>query len=135
MISLTKVKNYCNEDLSNIENYELAVNDTKMWDCHHRLEITEGKKQTKKELIEQGLYYNRPASELIFLSHIEHARLHRSCVNQWKDKHHSEETKLILSAKLKGMKRSEETKRKMRESALKRWKNKKVPGPKSQEPC
>ena len=61
-----RAKDYCCEDISLIENYEQALNDqTQVWDCHHRLEIELG--LSAAELIKQGLYWNRPASELIFL--------------------------------------------------------------------
>lgn len=66
---------YCREDICLIENYELAVNDhTQVWHCHHRKETDEGLSRT--QLIEMGLYYNRPASELIFLTEFEHHSLH-----------------------------------------------------------
>ena len=32
---------------------------------------------TKQDLIDWGIYYNRPASELIFLTGSEHIKLHR----------------------------------------------------------
>ena len=62
---------YCREDLSLIENYDKAINDnTQIWRCHHRLEIQDNGKiiYTSKQLQDMGLYYNRPASELIFLT-------------------------------------------------------------------
>ena len=63
---------YCLE-FSKIENYEKAkAEDFKGWHCHHRLE----KEHTRKELIELGLYFNRPAEELIFLTNREHIALH-----------------------------------------------------------
>ena len=59
-----------------IENYELAAADEFTgWDLHHRAE-TEGTGCSVKELKEKGLYYNRPASELIFLTWSEHTKLH-----------------------------------------------------------
>lgn len=72
-------KQYCCEPLNLIENYELAINDkTQTWVIHHRLEITNnGHNLNMNELKRLGLYYNRPASELIFLTKSEHARLHR----------------------------------------------------------
>lgn len=42
MINEINVHSYCKEDISKIENYELAVNDTEMWECHHRTEISQG---------------------------------------------------------------------------------------------
>ena len=66
-------------ELTKIENYEKAIADTtQVWDCHHRLEIQDGKPVLKKDLIAQGLYYRRPAEELIFLTHSEHRNLHNA---------------------------------------------------------
>ena len=66
---------YCNESPSLIENYNKAINDEKqIWEIHHRLEIELN--LTAKELIKRNLYFNRPASELIFLTRSEHRRLH-----------------------------------------------------------
>lgn len=77
MICYETTKKYCNEDISLIENYEEAVNNSEKYDCHHRLEIQDGKKvYSVKQLKELNLYYKRPAEELIFLSHVEHVRLH-----------------------------------------------------------
>ena len=46
-------------ELSKIENYDKAVADiTQVWDCHHRLEVQNGKPILKKDLIAQGLYYH-----------------------------------------------------------------------------
>ena len=74
-MNIKAVKKYCCEDISLIENYEKAINDTtQTWDCHHRLEIELDK--SVQELIDLGLYYDRPAKELIFLTHSEHAVLH-----------------------------------------------------------
>ena len=72
-------KYYCCEDISKIENYDKMLSDTsQVWDCHHRLEIMpwSGKQVGIEYLKEQNLYYDRPASELIFLTHSEHCKLH-----------------------------------------------------------
>ena len=93
MINEYFVKNYCNEDISLIENYGKAIADsTQMWDCHHRRENI----SSRKELLELGEYYSRPARELIFLTHSEHSILHK------KGKHHTEEAKQKISIALKG---------------------------------
>lgn len=105
------VKYFCCEDISLIENYKNAVEDeTQIWDCHHRREITENK--TIKELKNENLYYHRPANELIFLTHSEHVSLHTKGVSRPM----REETKKKISAYQKGRKRkplSEEIKRKI----------------------
>ena len=65
-----------------VENYDLAKADNfKDWDLHHRNEIItleDGNIRTMlyKDLIEKGLYYNRPPEELIWLRHGEHSKLH-----------------------------------------------------------
>ena len=54
MIAFYKVKKFCCEDISLIENYEQALNDqTQMWECHHRKETDEG--LSKAKLIEMGV--------------------------------------------------------------------------------
>ena len=67
MINEYSVKKYCSEDLSLIENYELTIADTtQTWDCHHRGEILPCGRFSLNDLKKFGLYYKRPASELIF---------------------------------------------------------------------
>ena len=121
MINFECAKIYCNEDISRIENYEKAVNDsTQTWDCHHRRGIT----TSKNELLEIGEYFHRPASELIFLTKAEHRSLHNTLkfkgkTSHWKGKHRSEETRIKMSEAQKGNKNrlgktcSEETKLKI----------------------
>ena len=129
----------CCENISSIENYEKAINDaTQTWDCHHRLEThykngnirPKGLTLTMQDLINQNIYYGRPANELIFLTKEEHSRLHQSLrimseetkeklsvINTGKiipdyvreklritstGRHHSEETKQLLSEQRKG---------------------------------
>lgn len=75
MISEKFAKKYCYEDISEIKNYEIALNDkTQMWHCHHILETTNH--VSKRFLIKNNLYYNRPAKELIFLTAQQHKMLH-----------------------------------------------------------
>lgn len=76
MINIKSVNSYCKDPISLIENYEVAVNSTETYDCHHRLEIDLN--LSRKELKGRDLYLNRPASELIFLTHSEHLRLHKT---------------------------------------------------------
>lgn len=72
------LQHYCCEDVSCIENYSEAMKDNLHgWDIHHKLE-TRGFGYTWKELIMLGLYYDRPANELIFLKHDEHLNLHKT---------------------------------------------------------
>ena len=107
MINEEKIKSYCKDDISLIENYDKAVSDTtQMWHCHHRRETI----FSKSDLIEIGEYYNRPACELIFLTSLEHNRLHKS------GKHLSAETRKKLSEANKGRHFSEESCKKMSEA-------------------
>ena len=93
MIDKKRAIKYCKNDISLIENYDRAIADmTQTWDCHHRRETI----FSRKDLIEIGEYYNRPACELIFLTHSEHLRLHHL------GKHPSEETRKKMSEKKKG---------------------------------
>lgn len=105
------------KDYTNIENYEKAkADDFKNWVCHHRLQTwTSDSKRREvyilaKELKALGMYYNRPAEELIFLTRSEHAKLHH------KGKHHSEEHKKKIVEGNKGKQLSVETKKKMSEA-------------------
>ena len=73
-------KMYCSDDVALIENYRDAIADEeRMWDIHHRRECdSEGRTLfTKKQLIEMNLYFNRPASELVFVTRAMHLKLHR----------------------------------------------------------
>ena len=108
MINIIEAKRKCRDDISKIENYELAVNDKKqMWICHHRLELTlDGEfAHTPKELKRLGMYLKRPYFELIFLTNSEHRKLHSN----------TEVHRRKMSETHKGKKASEETKRKISE--------------------
>lgn len=107
---------YC-RDYTQIENYNKAVVDeTQIWDCHHRLEThtSDGERRlvdiSTEELKALGVYYNRPPEELIFLTQEEHMRLHR--LGKKLDK----ESIQKRTAKQKGLKRTEETKRRLADS-------------------
>ena len=114
MICERTIKLFCKDDISLIENYDKAIADTKqVWHCHHRRETI----FSRKDLIEIGEYYNRPACELIFLTPFEHIRLHQL------GKKVSAETRKNISESMKGEKcyifgkhLSEETRKKISES-------------------
>lgn len=107
MISENYAKAFCKDDISLIENYDKAIaDDTQTWHCHHRRETI----FSKADLIEIGEYYNRPACELIFLTPLEHIRLHHL------GKHHSAETHQKMSEAHKGKNHSDETRQKMSEA-------------------
>ena len=80
MLNEKRVRHYCSEDIALIENYNQAIADEeRTWDIHHRRECdSEGRTLfTKKQLIDMNLYFNRPASELIFVTRSMHWKLHR----------------------------------------------------------
>lgn len=79
MICKSSAKSYSQGGWTGIENYEKAIADKKqMWHLHHRLETFWWFNTSAADLKEHGLYYNRPPSELQFLSPTEHMSLHRS---------------------------------------------------------
>ena len=107
MINEKSAKKFCCEDLSLIENYELAINDTtQTWHCHHIL----GEQYDRKYLIDNNLYENRPASEFRFVTLAEHNSLHKRGVPK------SEAHKKALSKALKGVPLSEAHKKAVSEA-------------------
>ena len=95
-------KKYCCEDPSLIENYDRAIADTaQTWEIHHRGEILPCGRFSRDDLKKFGLYYKRPAAELIFLTPSEHQRLHLKGVPL------SEATKKAISDGLKGVQKRE----------------------------
>lgn len=97
---------YCKE-ISKVENYELAINDTEnIWDCHHRLEIMpfSGNNCSADFLKEQNMYFNVKPEELIFLKHSEHTAIHNKANKGKSTKPLSEETKRKISESMKGHK-------------------------------
>ena len=121
-------KQYCKEP-EKIENYEKAKKDNfKGWECHHRLEThtSDGKRRDvdipHKELKALGMYYNRPATELIFLTTREHNAFKKGKPGPNKGKKFSEETRNKMREANKGENNpnygktfSDETKKKMGE--------------------
>lgn len=111
------VKQFCCEDISLIENYQKAINDSnETWHCHHRLEIQGDIRYSRRQLIEMKLYYERPASELIFLTLVEHSRIH--WLGKKRGKFSDEHKKKLSERKIgnsfhTGCKNSEESKAKM----------------------
>lgn len=83
--SENRLKLICCEDYRTIENWEAANADPDVkWELHHRLEIELN--ASKPQLVKMGLYYHRPAKELIFLRPIDHNKLH---ANFNGENHHS----------------------------------------------
>ena len=115
MIANIKIlEKYC-ADYTQIENYDKALSSPLKYDLHHRLEISENK--SSKDLIEENIYYDRPAAELIFLEQGEHQRLHnRGDKNPMFGKNLSAETKQKMSEAKKGKHPSAESRQKMSET-------------------
>lgn len=113
MICLPTVKRFCS-NFTEIENYDKAIADTeKVWECHHKLELIETGAvvdSTKQDLIDWGIYYDRPADELIFLTKAEHRRLH---ANWKKNKFFAEKGRTPWN---KGIPMSNETRKKISEN-------------------
>lgn len=102
---ISRYEHYCRGDISKIENYFEAVNDTETtWHCHHRLETHDengnrrkGKDLLSTDLIKMNKYYDVPPEELIYMLPIEHHRLH----NEKQNKRLTEESHKIMSEKAK----------------------------------
>ena len=112
-------KKFCKEPIELIENFENAKNDLeRTWVLHHRLELTmdDDFAHSAEELKRLGMYFNRPAFELIFLTKNEHMRKHLLARNPNSQK----SVRLKKSLKMRGNKnacgiiRSEEYKDKFR---------------------
>jgi len=82
--NLLNIYKVCKDNITEIEGFYKAISDrSERYDCHHRLETHDEFGNLRNvlissgELIKQDLYYNRPASELVFLKKSEHSELHR----------------------------------------------------------
>lgn len=75
---------FCREPISNIEGYDEYILNPKDYVIHHRLETHDkwGNKRNPDDYVPTwvlkrlGLYFYRPASELIFMRQDEHTTLH-----------------------------------------------------------
>lgn len=130
MINESQARKYCREDITLIKNYAEAIADaTQTWICQHRnAEPFTG--FCTKDLKKMNMYYQRPASELMFVTRSEHKTIHNKGTTQSEEtrkklseshtgkvgKHYSEETRKKMSAALKGRTFSDETRNKMSES-------------------
>ena len=104
MIDEKEARKYCKDDISKIENYELAIADTtRTWYCHHIL----GEILTRQQLLEHDFYYNVPHCMLKFVTKAEHNRLHK------KGKQYTIESRKKMSEAKKGKHPSEESRKKM----------------------
>lgn len=136
------MRKYCN-DKTKIENYELAkADDFKGWVIHHRFEshFSDGTPRpanaflSMEELKALDMYWERPPEELVYMRTHDHRVLHMGgAANSFHGKQHSDKTRRQIAESLrgnipwnKGKKGcfSEETRRKMSESARNRRKGK-----------
>ena len=103
---------FCNESIYQIENYQQAeAEGFKGWCMHHRLEIQpDGTRVSMQELKSKGLYYSRPASELVFMRFGEHMKLHMT------GKHLTAEHRKKIAEALKGRTLSAEARKKLSEA-------------------
>lgn len=110
MINEQTARKYCREDITIIKNYTEAIADkTRMWICHH----INGEPFTgfcTADLKKMNMYYQRPASELVFVSRSEHNTIHK------KDISLSDESRKKMSDALKGRIFSDATRKKMSKS-------------------
>lgn len=110
MINESQARKYCREDITLIKNYAEAVADkTKTWICHH----INGEPFTgfcKADLKKMNMYYQRPASELLFVTRGEHNTIHGKGIK------FSEESRKKISDSNKCRTISEETRKKMSDS-------------------
>lgn len=126
MINNEYVKRYCCEDVSLIENYDKAIADTtQVWHIHHRLELVKTGAvvdSSKQDLIDWGIYYNRPADELIFLTAVDHYGLHLKGRKHSKE-HHRKKSEVQMGEKnsFYGKHHTEEARRKMSEASKRYW--------------
>ena len=108
-------KSYCSEPLELVENYQQAEAENFVnWQIHHRLEIQpDGTRMSRQELVNQGKYLNRPASELVFIRKHDHLSLHKTGNANMLGKSHSIETRKKMSEIAKGRILSSSTKNKI----------------------
>lgn len=119
------------DDVSHIENYnEAMADDSQVWVCHHRLETHKYKDRSRTEWVERdenvspqilkafGLYFNRPANELIFMTRSDHTSLHTKgkTNDALKGRKFSEDHKRKISEAHKGKHKSKEWRKKISET-------------------
>ena len=80
MFSKRQATAYCRESIQRIDGYNDALTSNDLYDLHHKFEQMA---LSCKDLMELGMYYKRPACELIFIKKSEHSTLHNR--NRWCD--------------------------------------------------
>ena len=115
MINTKSAKKFCCEEFYLIQNYDKAIADTSQtWHLHHRAEILPCGKFTPQDLDKFGLYYNRPASELVFLTKFEHNSIHT--IARWSGRSHTNEAKAKMRNAKLGKKATDDAKKNMSEA-------------------
>lgn len=114
-----QIAQFC-KNYEDIENYQDAVNDKEnTWHCHHRLELhpDNSVRFTVESLKKLDLYYNRPASELIFLKSEVHLSMHNKH-KEWTDEQREHQSNSMKDAwkKHSTRRRVRETRRLKREN-------------------
>lgn len=93
---------FCPEHYEEIENYQLAKADNfEGWVCHHR----NGEEFSEEWLRKNNMYFNRTdPHEFKFVTKEEHRKIHaaRYASYGFKNKKHTDDTKLKMSASSKG---------------------------------
>lgn len=118
MISERQAQVYCCEDITKIVGYSKAIFSPNVWVCHHLLE---NKGYSRDELTAKGLYYKRPAKELVFLPEKIHRKLHFKLLRPESLK--SDVWKQRLADAHKGKTLSEEHRKKIQESCINTYKD------------
>ena len=109
MINELYANAFCKDDISLIENFDKASKDpSECWVCHHRMEIRPDYNNSVEELKAMGLYFHRPAGELVFMKSGDHSSLH--------NRNRSSKTKAAISKGLVGRKISEVTRQKLKDA-------------------
>jgi len=80
MFSIRQATAYCRESIEGIVGYKEALNSNEQYDIHHKFEDMGLSSSDLKQL---GLYYKRPACELIFISKPKHTSHHD--LDRWQD--------------------------------------------------
>lgn len=118
MIKESNAYSFCMEDISLIDNYDVAISDVnQIYDCHHKDEIRVLPSgmialRSSEELMENKRYYNCPANELIFIPHGEHTKLHNM--------YRTHTINAMISKSLKGRTLSDSHRAKLREAWVRR---------------
>ena len=73
MFSKKQAVAYCCEPIDTIQGFKEATESLEKYHIHHRFEDMG---LSRKDLMELGLLYNRPACELVFMNGREHNRTH-----------------------------------------------------------